>query len=269
MDENGNPREMTLVERSLRVTGGLFGTRSVINAEIAAPNSAVNKLDDIFKNNTPKPQAEMVTPNGFRVKVSQTTKPLQAIENPILEMRGRGGYETNQITDKLGTKIPKVRQPFEVSPSIKPSVTNKPLGTAEKINPDAFPENIRGLTRQNEAAETLAENGYKIEQKPQLTNTDRISNPWLDAKKKPDFKVEGEIFDAYTPSRGKSAINIRGEIEAKVNEGQTRRIVLNMDDSTVNLNQLKKTIWEKPISELEQILVVKDGKVVKFFPFGN
>jgi Contact-dependent growth inhibition CdiA C-terminal domain len=258
---------MLLLERGLRVTGGFFGARSVINAEIAAPNSAVNKLDDIFKNNTPKPQAEAVTPNGFRVKVPQNTKPLQAIENPVLEMRGRGGYETNQITDKLGTKIPKVRQPFEVSPSMKPSAANKPLGETEKVRPNSAPENIRGLTRQNEAAETLAKNGYKVEQKPQLTNIDRISNPWLKAEKKPDFKIEGEIFDAYTPSKNKLAENIRSEINSKIEKGQTRRIALNMDDSQVSLDELKKVIWEKPISELEQILVVKDGKVTNFFPF--
>ena len=31
-DENGNARQMPLLERSVRVTGGLFGARSVINA---------------------------------------------------------------------------------------------------------------------------------------------------------------------------------------------------------------------------------------------
>ena len=76
---------MPLLERSVRVTGGLFGARSVINAEITAPNSAVNKLDDIFKNNTPKPQTEMVTPNGFRVKVPQTE---ELKGSNVLEMRG-------------------------------------------------------------------------------------------------------------------------------------------------------------------------------------
>ncbi len=258
---------MPLLERSVSVTGGLFGARSVINAEIAAPNSAVNKLDDIFKNNSPKPQAELVTPNGFRVKVSQSEKTVKTIENPVLEMRGSGGYETNQIADKLGTKMPKVRQPFEVSPSMKPNAANKPLGKTEKVRPNSAPENIRGLTRQNEAAETLAKNGYRVEQKPQITNTDRMSNPWLKAEKKPDFKIEGEIFDAYAPSRNKSVENIRSEIEEKILEGQTRRIVLNMDDSSISLSDLQNKMWNKPIAELEQILVVRNGKVTIFFPF--
>lgn len=162
-----------------------------------------------------------------------------------------------------------MRQPEEVMPSLKASPLNKPFGEAEKIRPNAGAEGVRGLARQNEAAEVLAKNGYKVEQKPQLTNIDRMSNPWLKAEKKPDFKIEGKIFDAYSPSRNKSVNNIRSEVELKVQKGQTRRIILNMDDSSVNLNDLKKVIWEKPIIELEQILVVKDGKVIKFFPFNK
>ncbi len=258
---------MPLFERSVRVTGGLFGARSVINAEITAPNSAVNKLDDIFKNNTPKPQAEMVTPNGFRVKVPQNTKPLQAIENPVLEMRGSGGYESDEVVASVGTKIPKVRQPFEVSPSTKPNAANKPLGTAEKIPAKAEDELVRGLTRQNEAAETLAKNGYNVEQKPQLKNIDRMSNPWLKREKKPDFKVEGEIFDAYSPSKNLIGFEIRGHIVEKVNQGQTRRIILNLDDNATSLGDLKKIILQNPIKELEQIITIKDGKTTNFFPF--
>ncbi len=86
-NDDGSFKEMSLLEAGARTTGGLFGARSVINAEIAAPNSAVNKLDDIFKNNTPKPQAEMVTPNGFRVKVPQTDK---SVNTTVLESRQNG-----------------------------------------------------------------------------------------------------------------------------------------------------------------------------------
>lgn len=84
-DEQGNPREMSLLERSLRVTGGAFGARQTIKTEISTPNSTVNKLDDIFTNNTPKPQAELVTPEGLRVKVFQTE---ELKGSNVLEMRG-------------------------------------------------------------------------------------------------------------------------------------------------------------------------------------
>ncbi len=165
--------------------------------------------------------------------------------------------------------MPRVRQPHEVAPSRKPDEANQPLGVADKVPAKADAELTRGITRQNEAAETLAKNGYQVEQKPQITETDRMSQPWLDKNKKPDFKVEDEIFDAYAPSNSKSVNNIRREMELKIQKGQTRRIILNMDDSNVSLNELRKIIWNEPIVELEQILVIKDGKVIKFFPFKN
>lgn len=84
-DENGNAREMSLLERSLRVTGGVFGAQQTIKTEISTPNSAVNKLDDIFTNDTPKPQSEMVTPEGIKVKTSQTE---ESKGSNVLEMRG-------------------------------------------------------------------------------------------------------------------------------------------------------------------------------------
>lgn len=72
-DENGNARQMPIWERGLRVTGGVFGARQTINREIATPNSitnkAVDKLDEIFKNNrTIKQQGELITSEGLRIK---------------------------------------------------------------------------------------------------------------------------------------------------------------------------------------------------------
>jgi DNase/tRNase domain of colicin-like bacteriocin len=69
-DANGNPRQMGYVERGGRVFGGVFGARQVVKAEVNTPSSLVNKLDDIFKPKPPQPEA--ITPEGFRVKVTQT-----------------------------------------------------------------------------------------------------------------------------------------------------------------------------------------------------
>lgn len=273
-DANGNARQMEWLERGTRIAGGLFGAKQTIKTEISTPNSitnkAIDKFDDIFTNPpTFKPQTEAITPEGLKVKINDNTfeKPLQTADDLNLEMRGRGGFESNYVFENVGTKIPKVKQPFEVTPSMKPNAVNRPLSEAEKIRPNSALENIRGLTRQNEAAETLAKNGYKVEQKPQITNIDRMSNPWLKAEKKPDFKIEGEIFDAYAPDKTTSAKSIRDYIENKIEDKQTRRIVLNLDDSPIHLDDLKSEIWEKPILELEQILIVKNGNVENFFPF--
>ena len=234
----------------------------------AAITSKVGAVCDAVKQTGGLGDAVAATPEGVSVRVPKGKTPFDRTQEP-LEMRGQGGYESNEVTTGGGVKMPRVQQPHEVAPSIKPNEANQPLGVADKVPTKADAELTRGITRQNEAAKTMAKNGYAVEQKPQITETDKMSNPWLNKDKKPDFKVEDEIFDAYAPSNSKSVNNIRREMELKVQKGQTRRIVLNMDDSNVNLNELRKIIWNKPIVELEQILVVKDGKVIKFFPFKN
>lgn len=45
------------------------------------------------------------------------------------------------------------------------------------------------LEMENKAAETIAKNGYDIEQNPIVNNSSR----------NPDYKIEGKIFDCYSP----------------------------------------------------------------------
>jgi len=69
---------------------------------------------------------------------------------------------------------------------------------------------------ENESATTLARQGYDIEQ-----------NPTVPGDKNPDHHIEGQIFDNYAPSSD-SARNIADNIERKVVNGQTDRVVLNL-----------------------------------------
>lgn len=54
-------------------------------------------------------------------------RPIKETENAVSEMRGRGGYESNEITTKGGIKAPRVRQPIDVIPSTKPNAANEPF----------------------------------------------------------------------------------------------------------------------------------------------
>jgi hypothetical protein len=56
-------------------------------------------------------------------------------------------------------------------------------------------------------------------------------------------------------------------VSGKVKEGQADRIVLNLDDCPRSMDEIRGVLERKPITNLKEILVVKDGKVVPFYPF--
>jgi hypothetical protein len=51
-----------------------------------------------------------------------------------------------------------------------------------------------------------------------------------------------------------------------VNEGQADRIVLNLDDSPVTLETMKKQLSENPIADLRELIIIKGGKPTPFHP---
>lgn len=123
------------------------------------------------------------------------------------------------------------------------------------IRPKDDAATVRSITRENEAAQAIARSGYIIEQQPKV-----------EGRKKPDYRIEEEIFDCYAPMEGTRARNIRSNINRKVVEDQTKRIVLNLDDWTGTEAEVLKALQAEPVSGLEQVLVVKGGKVYSIFP---
>lgn len=112
-DERGNIRQMEWTERGLRIAGGLFGARQTIKTEISTTNSltnkAVDKLDDIFKNNSFKTQGEFVTPEGFRIKTqSNQFDDFEEIGNTF-EMRAKktlsGAAPEEYVVNALKTEF--------------------------------------------------------------------------------------------------------------------------------------------------------------------
>jgi uncharacterized protein YukE len=140
------------------------------------------------------------------------------------------------------------------SPSRPPDRGRKPRGDRTNAHPTRKKD--RALRRENESADTLAENGYNVEQNP----------PKKPNGKEPDYRIEGEYFDCYSPDTQKLD-NIRNAISDKVSTSQANRIVLNLDDSQRSTDEIADVLKRKPIQNLEQILVVRDGKVMLFYPF--
>lgn len=116
-------------------------------------------------------------------------------------------------------------------------------------------ETKRALRRENESADILADKGYKVDQNP----------PTRPNGKNPDYKIEGKYFDNYAPSTS-NVDKIRNTISDKV-KGQANKIVLNLDDTPVSLDAIRQRLQSKPVENLEEILVIKDGNIIEFFPF--
>lgn len=144
-----------------------------------------------------------------------------------------------------------------VKPSGSYNPNAKPGGTVTKITDNMDDATRRSLTRENEAAETLAKNGYDVEQNPKVEGTTR----------NPDYIIEGEVFDCYSPAQNTSVRNIASAIEEKVvKKGQADNVVLNLDDWTGDINALIKQLNDYPIEGLKEVLVVQNGKVTSIYP---
>lgn len=139
-------------------------------------------------------------------------------------------------------------------PSRRPSVDNRPEGRPERIRSADDPERRRGIRRQNESAETLAEHGFRVEQAPDVPGP-----------KNPDYRIEGEVFDCYSPSSANPR-RIWRNVRQKVFDEQTDRVVLNLDDTPLTVEQVTDVFDAGLMPRLEEVIIVRNGIVIPFFP---
>ena len=132
-----------------------------------------------------------------------------------------------------------------------------PTGNFAKIRRRDDYYTTRSLYRENEAALILAINGYDIELKPKLTTT----------SKDPDYRIEGKIFDCYSPEPYTGVRSIQSTIDDKVNEKeQADRIVLSLNNWQGNIEDVKEELQDYPVDNLKEVLVVQDGRVFSIYP---
>ncbi len=109
--------------------------------------------------------------------------------------------------------------------------------------------------RENQAADILAAQGYQVEQSPST----------LPNGKNPDYKIEGEYFDCFSPTSD-NIDQVRWGISQKVNSGQTQRILLNLEDSRFEPSDIQKLLLRKPKKGLKEVIGIKGGKIIHIFP---
>jgi hypothetical protein len=151
--------------------------------------------------------------------------------------------------------------PGLVVPSGPPDPNATAGGTPTKINPKDDDATKRSLNRENESAQILAKNGFQVDQNP----------PKLPNGAKPDFKIEGEYFDCYSPSSNNERM-ITDTIDAKVPK-QADRLVFNLADSPMSPEEMRDVVKRKQDDEpvkngsLKQVIAIKkDGTVENIYP---
>ena len=161
-----------------------------------------------------------------------------------------------------GPKAPEPRTPRPdgspatggTAPSRPPDPDATPGGRRTPIGPREDADTTRSLTRENESADQLAQHGYDVEQ-----------NPSVPGAKNPDYRIEGQIFDNVAPVTG-NVRNIYDCVLQKVTDGQTSRIVLNLDDSPAAIEAVEKQFRDWPMAGLDEVIVLKGGRVTQVYP---
>ncbi len=214
------------------------------------------KVDDFFgqaKKNDNIVKSEKIDEVGKTVDNVKPTKTdgITSPKKPDVEPPKKPDVEPKKTTAKVD----------KTEPSLKPDKSNKPEGVPEKPKKNMSADNVRSLNRQNESANLLAENGYKVKQLP--------ANSKIQGKKNPDFEIEGKTFDNYAPANSATTARIDSALRKKIDGGQTDRFVLNLNDSKVSLEEMRQQLEKFPIKDLKEIIVIKDGKVIPFYPFSK
>lgn len=143
--------------------------------------------------------------------------------------------------------------------NLKPKIKGKLSGTRTDIKGNK--DNKRSLQRENESADILVENGYNVEQNSLTRADDNIRKG-----KQPDYRINGKIFDNYAPNHNADVEQIRNEISRKVKRGQTYRVVLNLEDSEVPIENVEIMFKiRKPVLNLQQLIIIKNGQILELF----
>ena len=164
---------------------------------------------------------------------------------------------------------------MSVQPVRTPNANLVPSGHPARVHPNnTNPGSSGGLVAENDAAAWLAQLGFDVVQSPTVANgpvtrSDMVSLG-LRADADPDKLVNGLVFDTYSPT-SPSARNIHANIrDNKLGTGQTRRVIVNISDSTVDPTALLEQFADWPMTAnfngvevaMEEAIFLRNGQVV-------
>jgi hypothetical protein len=140
-------------------------------------------------------------------------------------------------------------------------VGGMPTGTRSTALPNAEAGFKEGIRLENEAADALANRGFKVHQLAdgELSPAE-MRMRGLTPGKNPDFLIEGKVYDAYSPEGGLSAVY--SGIKDKVASGQSTNIVLNLGRTSASRAEIENYLRQNPVANVEEVLIIgRDGSV--------
>ncbi|WP_433797772.1 hypothetical protein [Actinoplanes sp. CA-252034] len=138
---------------------------------------------------------------------------------------------------------------------------------SRKLNADDKTDNRRSAERENATATHLANEGYRLQQRPTKPevaaarmDTGDVGSPTTD----PDYLLEGRVFDCYSPTPDKPVRGVWWQTEDKVVKEQTQRVVLDLMFWRGDLGALQRQFDEWPIKDLKEVkAVLPSGEIVQ------
>ncbi|WP_162248971.1 hypothetical protein [Paenibacillus sp. Root52] len=159
---------------------------------------------------------------------------------------------------------PKIRPNAVIT---KPSLPSggKPEGNYAEIPP----KGDRGLERQNESANVLAEQGYRTVMLDEVPNGSGFDGNGygINPDKSPDFIIEGQVFDCYAPES--TNLSTISKMLRDKTTNQARRIVLNLNDypfeKRTELIEFILGQTHKDLKHLNELLVIEGRQVTRAY----
>lgn len=131
-----------------------------------------------------------------------------------------------------------------------PNIVEARPGEPTPIGPNDDDATRRAIQRENESAQLLAGSGLDV-----------VQNPVVAGPKKPDYLINGEVYDHYAPSTD-NVRSIWGVVKEKVSKGQASNIVIGLQDSGADEAALRRQFADWPIDGLGEVLIVRpDGTI--------
>ena len=145
-----------------------------------------------------------------------------------------------------------------------------PDGRPTRVHAAESKEAQRSIKRENSAAVIIAAKGYHIEQNPTPEAAALARHASGDIGRpdsRPDYLVEGRVFDCISPAKDTSLRAVWSGVRKKVRKEQTQRVVVNLEDWHGDMAALHKQFDDWPIERLKEVkAITPDGEIVQLVP---